>query len=83
MQYCHLLPLTAIESTLRIAKVYVGICYELGYNSVKNGYCGSSQDFKTRWYQHMRTIGTKEIKEIKGYIWKLKSNDPPLAFSLG
>ena len=48
-------------------------------------YCGSSQDFKTRWYQHNsneRHWKNRNKTKLAGYLWKLKSNDPPLTYRL-
>ena len=43
-------------------------------------YCGSSQWFKTRFYQHNgneRHWKNRNKTKLSGYLWKLKTNDPP------
>ena len=48
-------------------------------------YCGSSQWFKTRFYQHNgneRHWKNRNKTKLAGYIWKLKSNNPPLSYKL-
>ena len=54
-------------------------------NGVQEKYCGSTQWFKTRWYQHNgneRHWKNRSKTSLAGYIWRLKTNDPPLAYSL-
>ena len=54
-------------------------------NGVEEKYFGSTQWFKTRWYQHNsneRHWKNRNKTKLAGYIWKLKSNDPPVAYSL-
>ena len=50
-------------------------------NGVEEVYCGSTQWFKTRWYQNNgneRHWKNRNKTKLAGYIWNLKSNDPPV-----
>ena len=47
-------------------------------NGLQEKYCGSTQWFKSRWYQHNsneRHWKNRNKTSLAGYIWKLKEND--------
>ena len=65
------------------------VVYVCQVTRVDNGemkrYCGSSQWFKTRFYQHNgneRHWKNRNKTKLAGYIWKLKTNNPPLNYTL-
>ena len=63
------------------------VCFSQEINKFKEPsiYCGSTQWFKSRWYQHNsneRHWKNRNKTSLAGYIWKLKANDPPVAYSL-
>ena len=52
---------------------------------IQEKYCGSTQWFKTRWYQHNgneRHWKNRNKTSLAGYIWRLKTNDPPVPYTL-
>ena len=53
-------------------------------SDVVKTYCGSTQDFKQRWYGHNSAERHQKNSNttLSRYLWQHKLNDPPLTYNL-